>query len=82
VGVATQVRRGVVGLGEGDGLATGEGLGDGDGVGIAGDSVAREGDGVGETWLVAAGLPQALTIEATPIAMQIRRRLTHHPTGR
>ena len=67
-------------VGVGEGLAASVGLGDGDGVAIVGDSVARDGDGLGDTWLVAPG-PQALTIESTPIAMPMPKRLTYHPTG-
>jgi hypothetical protein len=81
-GVAVQVSSGVVGLGKGDGLADGDGLGesDGDGDGIAGDSLASDGDDTGDTWPVAPGAPHALTIETTPIAMPIPQRLTEHPT--
>jgi len=80
VGVDVQVSTGLVAVGVGEGLADSVGLGAGDGVAIAGDSVARDRDGVGDTWLMAPG-PQALTIETTPIAMPIPKRFTYHPTG-
>lgn len=80
MGVDVQVSTALVVVGVGEGLADSVGLGDGDGVAIVGDSLARDSDGVGETWLEAPG-PQALTIETTPIAMPIPKRLTYHPTG-
>jgi hypothetical protein len=78
VGVDVQVSTGLVVVGVGEGLVDSVGLGEG--MAIVGDSVARDGDGVGDTWLVAPG-PQALRIETTPIAMPIPKRLTYHPTG-
>jgi hypothetical protein len=66
VGVDVQVSTGLVVVGVGEGLADSVGLGDA--------------DGVRDIWLVAPG-PQALTIESTPIAMPMPKRLTYHPTG-